>query len=61
MDPPPRSFAADAYDCIMVRVSTDPPNTRLWRAIPRPQQSSPQIVRDTGDGANADGASANVT
>jgi hypothetical protein len=30
MGPPPRSFAADAYDCIMVRV-LDPPNTRLWR------------------------------
>ena len=21
----------DAHDCIMVQVTTDPPNTRLWR------------------------------
>jgi len=26
-------FAADAYDCIMVPILTDRPNTRLWRAI----------------------------
>ena len=31
MGPPPRSFAADAHDCIMVRILEDPPNTRLWR------------------------------
>ncbi len=31
MGPPPRSFAADAHDCIMVRILKDPPNTRLWR------------------------------
>jgi len=30
MGPLPRSFAADAHDCIMVRV-LDPPDTRLWR------------------------------
>jgi hypothetical protein len=29
--PPPRSFAADAHDCIMVRIRTDLPNTSLWR------------------------------
>jgi hypothetical protein len=29
--PAARSFAADAYDCIMVRILTDLPNTRLWR------------------------------
>jgi hypothetical protein len=28
MGPPPRSFAADAHHCIMVRVS-GPPNTRM--------------------------------
>src|SRR5438552_17092926 len=31
MGPPPRSFAADAHDCIMVRIRTDLPNTSLWR------------------------------
>ena len=31
MGPPPRSFAADADDCIMVGVLPDPPNTSLWR------------------------------
>jgi hypothetical protein len=31
MGPPPRSFAADAHGCIMVRIQMDPPNTRLWR------------------------------
>ena len=31
MDPPPRSFAADAYDCIMVPIRPDRPNTSLWR------------------------------
>src|SRR2546421_928099 len=31
--PPPRSFAADAHDCIMVRIRTDLPNTSLWREI----------------------------
>jgi hypothetical protein len=31
MGPPPRSFAADTYDCIMVLIFTDQPNTSLWR------------------------------
>jgi hypothetical protein len=31
MGPPPRSFAADAHDCIMVPILTDRPNTSLWR------------------------------
>jgi hypothetical protein len=26
-----RSFAADAYNCIMVRIQQDPPHTRMWR------------------------------
>jgi hypothetical protein len=30
MGPAARSFAADAYDCIMVRIRTDLPNTRHW-------------------------------
>ena len=33
LDPPPRSFAADAHGCIMVRVSRDPPNTSSRREI----------------------------
>jgi transposase len=44
MGPPPRSFAADAHDCIMVRDPLDRPNTRLWRDDPRPMASSPLIV-----------------
>ena len=40
MGPPPRSFAADAHDCIMVRV-LDPPNTRSWRDDPRPESGLP--------------------
>src|SRR6187200_1439257 len=31
MGPPPRSFAADAHDCIMVPILADRPNTSLWR------------------------------
>src|SRR4051794_589531 len=44
MGPPPRSFAADAHDCIMVRDPLDRPNTRVWRDDPRPMASSPLIV-----------------
>src|SRR4051794_25259419 len=44
MGPPPRSFAADAHDCIMVRSPLDQPNTRVWRDDPRPLASSPLIV-----------------
>src|SRR4051794_9949743 len=44
MGPPPRSFAADAHDCIMVRPPLDLPNTRVWRDDPRPLASSPLIV-----------------
>src|SRR3954466_15314648 len=44
MGPPPRSFAADAHDCIMVRDPRDRPNTRVWRDDPRPMASSPLIV-----------------
>jgi hypothetical protein len=31
MDPPPRSPAADAHDCIMVPIQPGRPNTSLWR------------------------------
>ena len=33
LDPSPRSFAADAHDCIMVTILPDRPNTRLWRVL----------------------------
>ena len=33
MGPPPRSFAADAHDCIMVPILTDQPNTSLRREV----------------------------
>jgi len=38
MGPPPRSFAADAHDCIMV---TDQPNTSLWRDLRAPDGELP--------------------
>jgi len=38
MDPPPRSLAADAYDCIMVPIQPDRPNTSLRRNRPRQWQ-----------------------
>ena len=38
MGPSPRSFAADAHECIMVRV-LDPPDTRSWRDLIRAQES----------------------
>jgi len=40
MGPLPRSFAADAYDCIMVPILTDRPNTRM-RAIFAPDSELP--------------------
>jgi len=40
MGPPVRSFAADAHDCIVVRV-LDPPDTRLWRDWLRPESGLP--------------------
>jgi hypothetical protein len=33
MGPPPRSFAPDAHDCIMVPILTDQPNTSLRREV----------------------------
>src|SRR5271166_5815322 len=32
MGPPPRSFAADAHDCIVVAIPPGRPNTSSWRA-----------------------------
>src|SRR5260221_2645563 len=36
MGPPPRSLAAEAYDCFMVGIPTGPPNARLRREPSRP-------------------------
>src|SRR3954462_5523186 len=36
LDPPPRSFAADAHGCIMVRAPRGPPDTSSRRDDPRP-------------------------
>jgi hypothetical protein len=44
MDPPPRSSAADAYDCIMVR-STRSTEYKFVARSPAPMASSPRIVR----------------
>jgi hypothetical protein len=33
MGPSPRSFAADAHDCIMFAILMDRPNTSLWRDL----------------------------
>jgi len=44
MGPPLRSFAADAYDCIMVRVLGPTGYKVVARLIPRPQAGSPLIV-----------------
>ena len=48
--PAARSFAADAHDCIMVRIRTDLPNTSVWRDVPRPMASSPRIITQTFNG-----------
>jgi hypothetical protein len=42
--PTARSLAADANDCIMVRILLDPPNTSLRRDSLRPTAGSPLIV-----------------
>jgi hypothetical protein len=43
MDPPPRSFAADAHDCIMVPIPSDRPNTSLWRDL-RASGGLPSVI-----------------
>src|SRR5208282_6342361 len=45
MGPPPRSFAADAHDCIMVPGPLDPTAYKVVARASRPRQSSPQIVQ----------------
>jgi hypothetical protein len=46
-DPPPRSSAADAHDCIMVPIRPDQPNTSLWRGWPRQWRVPLGIVNPT--------------
>jgi hypothetical protein len=43
MGPPPRNFAADAHDCIMVRICIGSTEYSVWREVPRPMASSPRI------------------
>src|ERR671929_1563056 len=44
MDPPLRTFAADAHGCIMVRTHMGLPNTSLWCDDRHPVASSPRIL-----------------
>ena len=43
MGPAARSFAADAHDCIMVRIQTDLPHTSVRRED-APMASSPRMI-----------------
>src|SRR4029077_18966326 len=43
MGPAARSFAADAHDCIMVRIQTDLPHTSVRREN-APMASSPRMI-----------------
>ncbi len=47
MGPPLRSFAADAHDCIMVRVLGPTEYKDVARLLRAPQAGSPQIVVPT--------------
>src|SRR5580692_13083835 len=44
MGPPPWSFAADAYDCIMVQLAKSRPDTSLWRDVRALMANSPRTV-----------------
>ena len=44
LGPLPRSFAADAHDCIMVPILTDRPNTRSWRDSRARWRAPPRIM-----------------
>ncbi len=48
--PPPRSFAADAHDCIMVRVSTDPTEYKVVARASAPAAELPSDCSDTEKG-----------
>ena len=41
MGPPPRSFAADAYDCIMVQGPAGPHRIQVCGALPAPDGELP--------------------
>jgi hypothetical protein len=47
MGPPPRSFAADAHSCIMVRVTATHRIQGCGAIDPRPKAGSPLIVIPT--------------
>jgi hypothetical protein len=47
MDPPPRSFAADAHDCIMVQVLGPTEYKVVARLIGAPERGLPLIVIPT--------------
>jgi hypothetical protein len=44
---PPRSLAAEANDCFMVRIRSIQPNTMLRRNASRPKAGSPRFVKDS--------------
>jgi hypothetical protein len=66
MGPPPRSFAADAHDCIVVAILLGRPNTSSWRAkyaLPDgelPSVSSPQSTLNERENDTPDRPDAKV-
>jgi hypothetical protein len=52
MGPLPRSLAAEANDCFMVRIRRVQPNTRLRREISRATVGSPRVVCYPSHGIN---------
>jgi hypothetical protein len=52
MGPPPRSLAAEANDCFLVRTRRVQPNTRLRCAIARAMAGSPRVVCYSSHGIN---------
>ena len=60
MGPPPRSLAAEANDCFMVRTRRVQPNTRLRREISRATAGSPRIIQ-TAQPAGASGEAVTPT
>jgi hypothetical protein len=47
MDPPPRSSAADAYDCIMVPIRSGSTEYKFVARLTAPVANSPRIVPKT--------------
>jgi hypothetical protein len=58
MGPPPRSLAAEANDCFMVRTRRVQPNTRLRREISRATAGSPRVICYPSHGININQATA---